>query len=59
MTDSTSDFLTKTTQPLTGHSAANPKGRRGKTIKIKDYLSPSADTLFFVRLFARACQPVC
>lgn len=30
-----------------------------KVINVKDGLKPSADAIFFVRLFARACQPVC
>lgn len=28
-------------------------------MNMKDSLKPSADAIFFVRLFARACQPVC
>ena len=30
-----------------------------KLKNVKKSLKPSADAIFFVRLFARACQPVC
>ena len=35
------------------------KQAASKLKTVKDSLKPSADAIFFVRLFARACQPVC
>jgi hypothetical protein len=59
MTDFTPNFLKKTTQALSGKLAGKTKDRKKTSDCKNDECSPSADAIFFVRLFARACQPVC
>ena len=59
MTDSTSNFFTKTTKALSGKLTGKNKSRQQTNSNQEGEFSPSADAIFFVRLFARACRPVC
>ena len=59
MTDSTQDFFDTKTKSLSDKLAGNAPGKLKKVTKAAKNLCPSEDVIFFVRLFARACQPVC
>lgn len=59
MTNSTPDLKKEEHESKPKNIVRKAKEQVEKVINVKENIHASADSLFFVRLFARACQPVC
>ena len=59
MTNSTHDCTNTKKKSLSRKLTGNATGKMKKVLRLTDEIRPNADALFFIRLFARACQPMC
>lgn len=59
MTNSTHDCTNTKKKSLSRKLTGKATGKMKKVLRLTDEIRPGADALFFIRLFARACQPMC